>query len=201
MTTMARMKALSEDALAAHARCAWVFARLRAGAVFALVVLLCVSLGACATDRSRGYAVMGRPAFGVATVFVPVFNNRTLSTGTETLLTEAVMKQVQARTGMKVVSNEAVAESVLRGEVVNVEMRRMSVESTTGYVQELAVVITIDWTWTQATTGRVLASKKNFTSVDTFVPARPTGERLATGENAAVQRLAHDVVDAMRESW
>ncbi len=158
-------------------------------------------LSGCASDRSRGYAVVRDPAYRVQSVFVPVFRNRTLSTGTESLLTETVMKQIQARTGMKVVSNEAVAESVLRGEIVNVEMRRMSLDSTTGYVQELAVVITIDWSWTQTTTGRVLASKKNFTSVDTFVPARPTGERLAAGENAAVQRLATDIVDAMRESW
>jgi hypothetical protein len=47
----------------------------------------------------------------------------------------------------------------------------------------------------------VLVARKNFTSVDSFVPSRPTGERLATGENAAVQRLASDIVDTLRQSW
>jgi hypothetical protein len=167
----------------------------------ALLAALPGVLGACASDRREGYAIATAPAFNISSVFVPVFRNRTLSTGTESLLTEALMKQLQARTGMRVVSSEALAQSVLRGEVTNVEMRRLSLDSTTGLVQEVALVVTVDYTWTDTQTGKVLVARKNFTSVDSFVPSRPTGEKLATGENAAVQRLAADIVDTMRGGW
>ncbi len=158
-------------------------------------------LASCAANPREGFAIATEPAFGIETVFVPVFRNRTLSTGTESLLTEALMKQIQARTGMRVVGSEASAQSVLRGEITNIEMRRLSLDSTTGLVQEVALVITADFSWTNTQTGKVLVARKNFTSVDSFVPSRPTGERLATGENAAVQRLAGDIVDTLRQSW
>jgi len=156
--------------------------------------------GGCASDPRSGYSSESTFPAGIQTVSVDVFDNYSTTPGVETSLTEAVIKEIQRSSGMRVVA-QGRADSTLRGVVTSVSLRRLSLEPTTGMVQELAVTVTIDFDWKDVRTGNTLASRRGFAAADTFVPARPTGEPLSTGLDGATQRLAQDLVNELRSAW
>jgi hypothetical protein len=158
----------------------------------------------CATDPRDGYSTTPTYPAGVATVAVPIFRNTTPTPGLEQMLTEAVIKQIQSTTPMRVVQDSArgsQADSTLTARITKAELRRLSVETSTGLVQEVAVLITVDFAWRDARTGKTLVERKNFTASDSFVPSRPTGERIELGQRGATQRLAQDIVHELRGAW
>jgi hypothetical protein len=159
-----------------------------------------LALSACSTDASKGYSFASTYPDGVKTVTVPVFGNQTFYPGLEVQLTEAIVKQVQVSSGLKVTSAEH-ADSRLTGTITNAELRRQTLDKTTGLVQEQAFQLTIDFEWRDARSGKVITSRKNFAATDTFIPARPAGERIEVGQQGAIQRLARDIVSEMRSSW
>lgn len=170
----------------------------------ALVAGAACVLGGCAADPRDGYSTASTYPSDVASVAVPMFRNATPTPGIEQFLTESVIKQIQAATPMRVVqdaSRGSQADSTLTATITRVEMRRLSVQENTGLVQEVAVEISVDFVWRDTRTGKVLVSRKNFSAADSFVPSRPTGERVELGQRGAIQRLAQDIVHEMRSSW
>jgi len=174
----------------------------RVGLRWTMALGLCFAgvVSGCSSDARTGYSFQSTYPTGIQTISVPIFSNSTMNIGVETEITEAVIKELQRSSPFKV-TRETDAQTVLVGVVRQVEMRRLSLDSTTGLTQELAVSMTIDFDWSDRRTGKVLTSRRSFTSTDTFVPAQPTGERIDVGENAAINRLAKDVVHEMRSSW
>lgn len=168
--------------------------------VSCLWALMLAWAGACASDPRRGYSFASAMPEGVSTVQVPVFENYTFDVGLEAELTEAVIKELQRSSGVRVVQG-AGADSTLRAAITASDLRRLTLERGTGMVQEVALTITIDFDWKDNRSGRILTSRRNFAASDTFVPARPTGETIDTGRHAAVQRLARDVVAELRTGW
>lgn len=163
-------------------------------------VLLAAGLGACSADPHKGYSFgTGFPA-DVKSVSVPIFKNTSTTPGLETVVTEAVIKEMQRSTGLKVTAQEG-ADTVLRGAITDVQMRRLSVRSGTGLIQELAYQITVDFDWKDERSGAMLTSRRKFTATDTFVPATGVGERIETGQQAAAARLARDLVGELRAGW
>lgn len=172
----------------------------RAAASAALAGALTLGLWACSADPRGGYSFESTYQKGVDTVVVPVFKNYTGTPGIETELTEAIVKEIQASTPLKVTSAEP-ADSRLNGILTGSELKRLSVRSQTGLVQELAVQFTVDFEWTDSRTGKPLVSRRNFTATDTFVASVGVGERVDVGRHATIQRLAKDIVAEMRTSW
>ena len=163
------------------------------------VVLPAILVTGCASDPTRGYAF--RPSFDTAirTVTVPVFENPTFHHGVEVDLTDAIIKEIQQRTPWVVVTSGA--ESTLRGVIADVQMRPLTTSRRTGLIEDVAVAITVNFEWRDARTGDYLVRRQNFTATETFVPARPSNERLELGQHAAVQELARAIVSEMRSSW
>jgi hypothetical protein len=157
-------------------------------------------LAGCASDPRRGYAFRSATPDGVRTVAVPVFENSTFDAGVEAALTEAVIKELQRTPGLRVVQGGG-ADTTLRAIVTSSEMRRLSTQSSTGLTQELGVTLKVDFDWRDNRSGKVLVSRRDFAAADTFVPARPSNERLETGRNGAIQRLAVDLVAELRSTW
>jgi hypothetical protein len=164
-----------------------------------LIAAAAALLAGCASDPTRGYAF--RPAYdtGIRTIAVPVFENPTFHHGVEIDLTDAIIKEIQQRTPWVVVSSGA--ESTLSGRIADIQLRPLTTSRRTGLVEDVAVAITVDFTWRDGRTGDYLVRRQNFTATETFVPARPSGERLELGQHAAVQELARAIVSEMRSSW
>ena len=173
---------------------------MRGAVVCVLMAAMPLALVSCSADPAKGYSFASTYAEGVSTVSVNVFENQTFAVGLEREVTEAIIKEIQRSTPLLVV-RDGTADSELVGIITDTEMRRLSVDSITGLSQELAVQITVDFDWKDRRTGRLLTSRRKFTATDTFVPSRPTGERLETGETRTVQRLAREVVAEMRSDW
>lgn len=167
-----------------------------------LLAVACATilLGACASDPSRGYSLSPAHDQGVRTIAVPILDNETYSTGTELLLTEAIIKAIQQTTPWRVTSSAA-ADSTLTGTITKVGFNRLSRTPGTGLAQEVAVELAVDFDWTDNRTGQVLASRRSFSAVATFIPDRGVGERLELGEHGAIDELAHRIVDSLRDDW
>jgi hypothetical protein len=167
------------------------------------VLLVCWFAGwlaGCAADPSQGYSFSSTYPKGVKTVTIPTFDNYSFNPGLEVQLTEAIIKEVQRSSGIRVTTAEQ-ADSRLHGVITKVQLRRLTLNDITALTQEQAVQLTVDFEWKDNRTGKVLVSRKNFSATDTYVPARPVGERIEVGEEATIQRMARDIVAEMRSAW
>ena len=165
--------------------------------------LLTALLGASATLgglTSCGYRYAEVYPTGYATVAVPVFENQTFEREVAYDLTEAVIKEIEQRTPYKV-ADASRADTLLRGTVTKVERRSLSRTPIGGLPQEVEVEITIDFDWEDQRRGGTLVSRRGFTTVGRFVPTQPVGEDFSRGRQAAADRIARDVVSALRSDW
>lgn len=156
----------------------------------------------CASNPNDGYTVGNSSAYddSIRTVYVPVFANSTFAKGLEFELTDAVVKEIQRVTPWKVTSS-GLADTQLEATITDAELRRISTQRESGVTQEQAVQITVAFAFRDVRTGRTIVGRENFSASDTFVPANPVKERLEVGENAAIQRMARDIVKELRSSW
>lgn len=176
-------------------------ASMRSSGVFAIVVAGAMALlSACSGDPTRGYAFAGSGRSDIRSVAVPMFDNVTFSKGLEVDLTDAVVKEIQRTTSWAVTRRDS-AQTVLTGTITSSDLRPMTYVRREGYVQEMAVRLTVDFEWRDARSGRLLAARRGLTSAETFVPARPAAERIDIGEHAAIQELARLIVAEMRTNW
>ncbi len=134
------------------------------------------------------------------TVASPSFENRTFYRGIEFELAEALVKQVESRTPYKVVA-PGVAQTILEGTITEVEQTQLSRRRPGGVPQEVELTITIDFIWKDLSSGEVIADRRGFVSVGRYVPTSGIGEPFEIAQHQAVQRLADDIVSAMRSDW
>jgi hypothetical protein len=165
-----------------------------------IALLAAAALASCSSDPRRGYSFQSAYDREISTVYVPMIQNSTFTRGVEVELTDAVVKEIQRSTPWRPTS-EAAAQTTLTATIVNSRIQSLSTGRTSGLVQEQAVILTIDFDWKDNRTGKVLVARRNFSVADSFVPALNVAERLETGQNAAVQQLAKDLVAELRSSW
>lgn len=157
-------------------------------------------IAGCAASPSEGYSFENAYRSDVQTIAVPVFDNRSFDHGLEFTLTDALVKELHRSTPYRVVTSDA-ADSTLSGAIRSAELRRLTRRTETGLIQELAYEIDVDFEWKQRRTGKPLVVRNGFRSAEAFVPARGGGERLAMGQQAAVDELAKQIVAEMRSAW
>lgn len=133
-------------------------------------------------------------------VAVPIFENRTFYRGVEYDLTEAIIKELEQRTPYKAL-DAGRADTLLSGTVTSVVTPQLSRTREAGLPQELEVLVTLDFEWTDQRSGEVIASRKGFSGVGRYIPTQPVGESFEVGQHAAVQRLAQQIVSTMRGDW
>ncbi len=162
--------------------------------------LIIASLAACASDPSTGYAFARLHDDAVTSVAVPIFQNHTFDQGIGAELAEAVTKEIQRRTKWVVTSPDH-ADRVLDGTITRSTQSLLAVDRETGLGQQLAVVITIDFRFSNARTGDVLLARQNFSASDFYAPSIEAGERRAVGRHGAINRLAQDIVAELQAAW
>ena len=105
-------------------------------------VLLAVA--GCTSDPYSGYSAMSVFPDGISSVSVPIFKNETFVRDVEFELTDALIKEIEARSPYKVMS-EARADTVLIGEIRKIELDQLSKSPLTGLSEEVIVSVTIDF--------------------------------------------------------
>jgi len=142
----------------------------------------------------------------VRTVYVPMFESNSFRRGLGERLTEAVVKEIEAKTPYKVVSDRSKADSILSGRIVE-ETKRVLVPSLTGDAREIQVGMRVEVRWEDA--------KGNALRAGDYVPCPPeiadvsstgnvvpeVGQSIATAQQQAICRMASQIVGLMETPW
>ena len=168
-----------------------------AGVVVALVLVLS-GCGYKTGSESEGYHWGSLYRQDVRTVAVPIFTKRSFDRGTEFNLSQAVVKQIEANTPYKVVPRER-ADTILEGQVVDVQVGTMSTDRNSAIPQEQMLGVTVDFTWKDLRSGRILVERRGFEQTATYYPT--LGEGRALGRQQAVERLALAIVQELQADW
>ncbi|MGB7265689.1 MAG: LPS assembly lipoprotein LptE [Terracidiphilus sp.] len=141
-----------------------------------------------------GYHTLGAATHlppDVKTLAVPVFATRTDTSGTETAMTEAVIREFQARTRFRVISHTGPdADAVLHGTILKQSTVPLTYNAATQQSSSFEITVVASVTLT-ARDGRVLYKNNNYvfreqyqstTNLPTFLQEDP----------AAIQRLSRE---------
>lgn len=172
---------------------------IRAIAGLMIAAIACCACG-CASDPTQGYSAASIYPTGIRTVAIPIFKSDSYTRDIEFMVTDALIKEVEARTPYKVVPSSR-ADTIILGHVREVELDQLSKSRLTGLSEEVIVSVTIDFLWKDQRTGKPLVERRAFTANALFVPSRPSSEPIEIGQFAAAQELARDVVSELQAEW
>ncbi len=169
----------------------------------AITLALTLLLPSCASDPSQGYSFATTFDQSVHTISVPIFENDTYHVGVESQLTEAIISEIRRTTPWAVTPERpgGGGDTTLSGVVRAVELDRLSTSRDSGLVEEQIVSVEIDFDWRDNRTGELRLSRRRFAAAGSFIPGRPTGDRIDVGQREALQQLARDIVSELRSTW
>lgn len=162
-----------------------------------LCAALCLGAAGCSSYRFRDAAGLYPAQFH--SVAVDIAGNRTFWRGAEYDLTEAVVKEISHRTPY-VVMGQSGADSQLKLTITDIRQTMVS-RTTFGAPQEIEFTMTVDMAWNDAVTGRPFRSLKGLSAPGRYIPPRGGREEYQVAQRMAAERLARDIVDAMRSEW
>ena len=172
--------------------------------MLALLVAALTALAGCGYNNSGGGGGTGGYQWksvyrqDIRTVAVPIFKSTVYERGVEFSLSKALVQQIEANTPYKVVPRER-ADTILEGEIVTVEIHTLSNDRFSAIPQEQLLDITVDFTWKDLRTGKILVTRRGVEQTATFYPT--LGEGRATGTQAATDRLALSIVQELQADW
>jgi hypothetical protein len=134
----------------------------------------------------------------IQTVAIPIFSTKDYRRGIEFRLTEAVIKQLELHAPYKVVPKER-ADTILEGQVTSVRVGTLSRDFQTNLPREQEMVITVDLTWKDLRTGKILLQRHGLQQDAVFNP--PLGEGEFVGAQQGIERLALVIVQEMQADW
>jgi hypothetical protein len=127
--------------------------------VLAAVVALSVAAPGC--ESGGHFTVLGyttKPNYNcdIRTIYVPIFKNRTFRRGLEFDLTRAVIREIEAKTPYKVVSDCDHADSELIGTIVSVTKALVNLNPE-NEVREAETTMSVEVIWRDRRTGEILS--------------------------------------------
>jgi hypothetical protein len=149
-------------------------------------------------EPSGGYQWRSLYREDVKTVAVPIFANKDYVQGVEFALTKAIINQIEAHTPYKVVPRER-ADTILEGEITSVKRDVISEDTHTAIPQEELYIVTVDFTWKDMRSGRMLVERRNFEQTSTYYPT--LGEGRFVGQQQSVEKLATGIVEQLQADW
>lgn len=169
-----------------------------------IIIVTILAVSGCSYKRSGdepsgGYQWRSLWREDVRTVAVPLFSSADYTRGVEIILTKAVINQLQAYSPYKVVPRER-ADTILEGTVTSVRRDTISRGVSAGGVpQEQLYSITVDFTWKDLRTGKILVERRNFEQTTTYYPTLGEGQFVANQQ--AAERLALAIVQELQAPW
>jgi hypothetical protein len=181
----------------------WERKRLLTRLVTVAWVTLGICLSGCAAYRF-GSETLYAP--DVTTVYVPVIASDSFRRDLGERLTEAVVKEIEAKTPFKVVGTPD-ADSVLAAKIVD-DRKRVQVENQNDDPRAIAYNLTAQVSWYNrrrqplAPTATVVVPPELFLPVTQTAPLiAEAGQSVASQQQQAIQRMAEQIVATMEEPW
>lgn len=153
-----------------------------------------------------GYRVGADSLFppNIRTVYVPMFESRSFRRNFGERLTEAVVKEIESKSTMKVVGSPD-ADSVLTGRILS-ETKRIAVESPSDGPRQVEVALVVQVTWADRRGDLIVEDQiplppeiADVTQTAMLVPE--VGQSLTTAQQQALQRMAEQIVGLMEVGW
>ena len=153
---------------------------------------LCVAVVACLAGCAYHVAGRGtRLPSSVKTIAVPALENRTARYRIEQRLTEALVRELLARTSYRVVSDPAAADAVLRGEITGLESSAVLFDTATGRATTMLVTVRVAVRLEERATQSVLYRNDNFLVREQYEISTDVAS-FFDEEAPALDRLARD---------
>jgi hypothetical protein len=191
-----------------------------------LVAAAALLVPACSTWDGHidlfGYTT--RPTYdtSIRTVYVPIFENVTFVKGLEFRLTEAIVREIEAKTPWKVARNRACADTELTGKIVN-WAKVVTIPNQLGEVRDAQTTMTVELVWRdlrQGHNGAILSQQPPGRPADPELPLPPApakpppvvvqsiavytpelGPSVETATQTNIDRIAVQIVSMMEKPW
>jgi hypothetical protein len=155
------------------------------------MIQICLAAGLALLTMAVGASPDAAQEMTHRTVYVPMFKNRTFRRGLEFDLTRAVIREIEARTPYKVVSDEALADTVLTGTILG---------QSPGNSSEAQLTVVVRWR--SAGTGKPLpfhgGKEQSAVFVRQDVPVHPEE---FTRVDSAIAQLAVKITSLLDRPW
>ena len=168
-------------------------------AVFVLAAVLSLGIGGCGEGWTSGYSNEWLYPDDVSSVYVEMFDNRTLRRGHEYNLTDAIGKRIEAQTPYKIVSDRSRADTVLSGQISSIGQAILTGERQTGRPLERQFEISAVVNWKNLKTGEILVDNRRVSASMSFSTFQEQEEAYASA--VATNRLAERIVEMMQKVW
>lgn len=162
---------------------------------------------ACTWLGCAGYQVGNRSLYApdIQTVYVPMFESNSFRRQLGERLTEAVIKQIQIKTPYTVV-NTPDADAILSGKIL-VDHKRILIETPTDEGREVQVDLLVEVNFLDARGDRLAPTQTmpmpstaaTIGQANNLIPEY--GQSIATAQQAAIQKVAEQIVSQMENPW
>jgi hypothetical protein len=196
-------------------------------AVRFLIVGAVLVLPSCGWDGHLcilGYTTQPNYDTSIRTVYVPIFKNNTFRRGLEFELTRAVIREIEAKTPYKVVSDPCSADTELSGTIIALTKTVIN-RTQLNEVREAQTVLAAEVYWKNLKTGDFLSKPRPAPGAPVPPPPPPpapgalppppptvlvqstasfieeVGQSITTAEKDNVDRLAIQIVSMMEIPW
>jgi outer membrane lipopolysaccharide assembly protein LptE/RlpB len=156
--------------------------------------LLGTALALVLAGAGCGYHVAGRAAMLPKTwhtISVPIFVNHTMRYRLEQRLTQAVVRELEARTSYRIVPDPRQADAILLGEMTSIEAVPVLFDTTTGRATTMLVTVQAKVRLEDRVTKRIVYRNDKFVFRDEYeLSTNPRS--FFEEENPALDRMARD---------
>jgi hypothetical protein len=183
-------------AVANRAGCRPVYRRV------ALLAIFAISVAGCARYRF-GAASLYPP--DIQTIYVPVFESNSFRRGLSEWLTEAVCKEIEAKTPYKVVGTPQ-ADSVLTAKLIS-DTKRVIIEDPDDFPREVEANIAVQVRWVTRRGDLINPGGSVPLPQDLVLLSAPGtqvaefGQSLSTAQLQSIKELAAQIVSMMEMPW
>jgi hypothetical protein len=164
-----------------------------------VIAVLSVALAGCGTGGLGGYTNQWLHPQDVSSVYVEMFDSRSLRRGHEYVLTDAICKRIESETPYKILSDRDYADTVLSGQISSIGSGVIASDRYTGRPLEMETIVRVSVSWKNLRTGELLINNETVSASATY--SAQLGQNFDYAAKIAVNRAAERVVELMETKW
>ena len=135
----------------------------------------------------------------VGTICLKMFDNRTFWRNIEYVLTDALAKQIEAKTPYKIISDQDLSDTTMTGQITKVSQNMLMTDRDTGDDLEMELIVHALVTWKNLKTGDLLCDNLEVVASGTY--STPLGQNQGYASTLAANKLAAKIVELMENKW
>ena len=117
----------------------------------------------------------------------------------EYVLTDALAKQIEAKTPYKIISDQDLSDTTMTGQITKVSQNMLMTDRDTGDDLEMELIVHALVTWKNLKTGDLLCDNLEVVASGTY--STPLGQNQGYASTLAANKLAAKIVELMENKW